>query len=106
MVDICRNPHLEYPDNDMIDVGVLEMPSHLEIHYAPNGKVLMSYLGGFKFEVTEAINSMLQVADVVEVGNLFRFYPLIVPHIVRCGNHLGPLVLGRVSGLTYLKVLE
>ncbi len=106
LIDICRLARLEYPDKEMIDVGSLDILSYLEIHYAPNGRVLMRFLGDFRFEITEAINSTLLVADVVEVYNLFRFYPLIVPHVVRCGNHLGPFFVGKVSGITYMKVLE
>lgn len=89
-----------------ISVAELKAGAKVEFQYYPDRKVILEYLGGKEFRVVGSTNSKLHLEDVVEVSNFYLNYPLIINRVVRDGLNIGRFTAGKISGLTYLKLLE
>ena len=105
-LSITKSGNSEFGILDEIIVASLPINSEIEFHYAPGRQVIARYVGNFKFVVVSSVLSKLMVDDEVEIRHLFLNYPLIIIDVVRNGNHLGQFTAGKVSGLTYMKLLE
>lgn len=89
-----------------ISVSELKAGAKVEFQYYPDRKVLLEHLGGKEFKVIGSTNSKLHLDDLVEVNNFYLNYPLIINRVVRDGLNIGRFTAGKISGLTYLKLLE
>lgn len=90
------------------EIVVSELPqgTKVEFQYYPDRKVVLEHIDSNKFKVAGSTNSKLRLDDVVEVGNFYLNYPLIVTNVMRSGVSVGRFTAGKISGLTYLKILE
>ena len=78
----------------------------IEFQYYPDRKVVLQYIIGKEFKVIGSSNSKLKIGDIVVVNNFFLNYPLIISSVIRNGVNIGRFTAGKISGLTYLKILE
>ena len=85
-------------------VSDLETGKCVQIGWAPNRLVTMSYLGSFEFEVIESINSKLEEGDRFELSSVMVGYPLYIPRILRNGVYTPSFIAGKDVGITTLKV--
>lgn len=76
----------------------------VQIGWAPNRMVMLSYLGNFEFEVVESVNSKLEQGDRFELSSIMVGYPLYIPRIMRNGNFTPSYIAGRNTGITSLVV--
>lgn len=83
----------------------LKVSNQIEIHYLPNREVIFEYLGEFRFQVIASKNSKLCLGDIVTIQNFVLHHPLFVSEVIRKGASLGPFTAGRISGLSYMKVI-
>lgn len=106
------NSQFEIIDNSDIDicheitVAELKKGMKVEFQYYPDRKVILEYIGGKVFTVIACSNSKLHNGDVVEVNNFYLNYPLIINRVMRNGLNIGRFTAGKISGLTYLKIIE
>lgn len=106
------NSQFEKIDNSGVDichdivVADLKKGVKVEFQYYPDRKVVLEYIGLREFTVVSCSNSKLRIGDVVEVNNFYLNYPLIINRVVRDGLNIGRFTAGKISGLTYLKIIE
>lgn len=95
----------EYLDMQQIISPQLSLGDRIRIGWSPDRLLLLSYLGNNTFEVLEAENSKIHIGDQFAVGCFIQGQPLLIPFIVRNGQHTPPFLAGREGGLTILKRL-
>lgn len=95
----------EYLDMHQIISPRLSPGDRIRIGWSPDRLLLLTYLGNNSFEVLEAENSKIHVGDQFAVGCFIQGQPLIIPYIIRNGQHTPPFLAGREGGLTVLKRL-
>jgi hypothetical protein len=93
----------EFGKLEEIILAELVVDDKIEFHYSPDRMVTIRYYGESLFEVETAQNSKLLVGDKIEVQHFFLNYPLYINNVIRNGNYLGTLTLGKISGITRLK---
>ena len=76
--------------------------AEVELGWAPNRYVCLTYCGNFIYEVTEVLQSKLRIGDRFEVSGFVLGQPLTIPYILRDGFRTGAFVAGRNGGLTLL----
>lgn len=96
----------EYLDMQQIISPQLSLGDRIKIGWSPDRLLLLSYIGNNSFEVIEAENSKIRVGDQFAVGCFIQGQPLIIPYIIRNGQHTPPFLAGRNGGLTVLKRLS
>ena len=78
----------------------------VEIGWAPNRQLFLTYLGHSTFRVDKSRNSKMQVGDRFVTGCFIIGQPLFLPYIIRNGEQTTPFVAGRNGGLTVARVSE
>lgn len=89
-----------------ISVEGLAQGTKIEFQYYPDRRVVLQYVEGKSFMITDSSNSKLKINDRVEISNFYLNYPLIVSTVMRNEVNIGRFTAGKISGLTYLKILE
>jgi len=75
--------------------------------YPPDREVTCQYLGsGNQYVVIESKNGKLKTGDTICVDHIIKGYPLLIENVLRSDRSLGPLVLGRFTGITTLNRLS
>lgn len=87
-----------------INVSELNSGSTVNIGWNPNRIVSLKYLGGYKFRVTDSLNSQLRAGDEFELTSFMLGYPLYIPRIFREGEYTPSYIAGSNDGLTALDV--
>lgn len=80
--------------------------TQVEFQYYPDRKIILQHGIGKEFTVISSTNSKLKIGDVVEINNFYLNYPLIINRVVRNGLNIGRFTAGKISGLTYLRIVE
>jgi len=114
IVSLSKEGNSQFDKSDTVDadacleiaVTALKRGAKIEFQYYPDRKVVLEYIIDKEFEVIGSSNSKLRLGDVVEVGNFYLNYPLIINRVMRGGVNIGRFTAGKISGLTYLKLLE
>ena len=78
----------------------------VEIGWAPNRELSLTYLGHSTYRVEESRNSKLLVGDEFVTGCFILGQPLFLPYILRGNEHTPPFVAGRNGGLTIARLLR
>lgn len=97
------------PDDNLCqEILIEELPqgAKIEFQYYPDRKIVLQHIENKTFKVIGSSNSKLRVDDVVEVSNFYLNYPLIISSVMRNGVNIGRFTAGKISGLTYLKILD
>jgi hypothetical protein len=94
--DVCRQ----------VIAAELERGAEIEFQYYPDRKIILRHVENNTFKVIGSSNSKLRIDDVVEVSNFHLNYPLIINSVVRNDVNIGRFTAGKISGLTYLKILD
>lgn len=89
-----------------IVAGDLAKGARLEFQYFPDRRVVVEKTEGNAFKVVESENSKLALGDAFIADGFYLNYPLIVMHVFRDGTDLGRFTAGKISGITYLKILK
>lgn len=76
----------------------------VQIGWAPNRLVKLSYLGDYQFEVLSSENSQLKEGDRFELSEIIVGYPLYISRILRDGTYTPSYVAGQIDGINLLKV--
>ena len=98
------NSDFDTPDEEIRSAD-LQPDVNVEIAYLPDRRLKLQYLGDQRYRVVESENSKLWVGDEVEIQNFVLHHPLFVSEVIRKGASLGPFTAGRISGLSYMKVI-
>lgn len=91
--------------SSFLAVSDLETGKKVQIGWAPNRIVTLSYLGNFTFEVEESLNSKLEAGDRFELSDIMVGYPLYISRILRNGEYTPSYIAGKSGGISILKVL-
>ena len=78
----------------------------VEIGWAPNRQLFLTYLGHSTYRVEESRNSKMQVGDKFITGCFIIGQPLFLPYLLRNNERTAPFVAGRNGGLTVARVRE
>lgn len=78
----------------------------VEIGWAPNRQLFLTYLGHSTYRVEESRNSKMQVGDKFITGCFIIGQPLFLPYLLRNNERTAPFVAGRNGGLTVARVSE
>lgn len=76
----------------------------VEIGWAPNRQLFLTYLGHSTYRVEESRNSKMQVGDKFITGCFIIGQPLFLPYLLRNNERTTPFVAGRNGGLTVARV--
>lgn len=76
----------------------------VQIGWAPDRLVRLSYLGDHQFEVMSSENSQLRSGDRFELSEIIVGYPLYISRILRDGKYTSSYVAGQIDGINLLKV--
>lgn len=76
----------------------------VQIGWAPDRLVRLSYLGDYQFEVISSENSQLRSGDRFELSEIIVGYPLYISRILRDGTYTSSYVAGQIDGINLLKV--
>lgn len=82
----------------------LSLGDYLRIAYLPDREVLLHYLGNHRYRVVESLHSKLQPLDEIDVENFVLHYPLLVSHVWRNRDDLGPFTAGGTGGLISITI--
>lgn len=74
--------------------------------YLPDRYVTLRHESGDRFTVVESLNGKLRDGDEVAIGRFMKDYPLFLDNVRREGKNLGSLLLGKISGLTSIRILD
>lgn len=85
-------------------VAELSTGATVQIGWAPNRLVKLSYLGDFQFEVLSSENSQLRQGDRFELSEIIVGYPLYISRILRDEVYTASYVAGQIDGINLLKV--
>jgi hypothetical protein len=84
----------------------LKKGQKVEIQYYPDRQLILEYMGDDTFKVRKSVNSKLSADDTFKVSIMYKDYPLFLPSVKsKNGQELGSFTAGKISGLTYIKVL-
>lgn len=89
---------------DGLQASDIPVGQTVSFSYLPDRHVTLRRLHDDVFEVTASKNGKLEVGDKVRASNFMLHYPLPITSVVRNGEDLGSLLLGKVSGLTSVSV--
>jgi hypothetical protein len=95
----------EFEIVEEIRVDTLNKNTQLILHYEPNRRIKLRYLGNSKFELLEVVNSKLKESDVIVVGHIVRNYPLFLSNVIRQEKNLGSYTAAKISGVTAINIL-
>lgn len=73
----------------------------VQVSYLPNRKLILEYVGDYRFRVIESENSKLKTGDELTLTHLLRGYPLMASDVVRDGNPLGSFTAGKAQGIDF-----
>lgn len=74
-----------------------------ELTYKPEATITVEYMGKSKFKTLTAKNSRLKEGDVFKVSVIILHHPLFIIESEASGLQRGPLVEGKVSGVTSIR---
>ncbi len=83
----------------------LSIGQKIEIGWAPDRLIRLSYMGNSLFVVEDVKSSKLKVGDTFENEHFFLGHPLFLPYILRDNTRTKPFIAGRNGGLTILNVI-
>jgi hypothetical protein len=95
----------EFEIVEEIRVDELNLNVELALHYEPNRRLKLRYLGDSKFELLEVVNSKLMEKDIVVVSHIVRDYPLFLSNVIRQEKNLGSYIAAKISGVTAIRIL-
>ena len=98
------NSDFDAPEDELRSAD-LKLGDHVEITYLPDRRLVLQYLGNYRYRVSDGENSKLQKDDEVEILHFVLHHPLLVVNVWRSGECLGQFTAGRVSGLSSIKLL-
>lgn len=101
-----RTDNSEFVDMEQIVSTQLAVGSHVRIGWSPDRLLLLSYRGDNLYEVIEASNSKIHAGDAFYAGCFIKHQPLLLPYLLRHGQHTPPFLAGREGGLTVLEKLQ
>lgn len=86
--------------------STLKKGQKVEIQYYPDRQLILEYMGDDTFKVRKSVNSKLSADNTFKVSIMYKDYPLFLPSVKsKNGQELGSFTAGKISGLTYIKVL-
>ena len=101
-----KEPELPFvKDYSIILVSNLQQGTEIELHFSPEGRVIIKILSDFNFKVISSHSCRLMENDLIDIKIIYLNYPIFLKDVIRNENHLGQYILGRVSGITYFKIL-
>ncbi|MFI3328316.1 MAG: hypothetical protein SNH79_01050 [Rikenellaceae bacterium] len=77
----------------------------VEIGWSPNRYIKLLYKGESIYSVVEALNSKLEVGDLLTISSFMLNLPLYIPTVERTGMQSASFVAGESDGLTLLNLL-
>lgn len=92
-------------NRDGIDVGTLKIGSMIRIGWLPNRFCVIKYLGNYRFEAIETINSKLSAGDTFTCVHIQLGREMCLDRLVR-DNYDVNYVIGTRNGLTTLEIIE
>ena len=91
---------------DCLEVAELEKGTQVRVAYEPNRVLILSYLGDFRFLVSEVEGSRnLRKDDVLTITQLAVGHRLVVTQVVRDGINLGAYESAKFRGLKSVEVV-
>ena len=92
---------------DCLEVADLEKGAQVRVAYEPNRVLILSYLGDFRFLVSEVEGSRnLRRDDVLTITQLAVSHRLVVTQVVRDGANLGAYESAKFRGLKSVEVVS
>ena len=102
---LIKNITSEFKIIEELRTDTLPENTVIIIHYEPNKKLKMKYLGNHQMELLDAINSKLKVNDKLIIPHIVRNYPLLITEVTRQNKNLGPYTAAKISGVSNIEVL-
>lgn len=80
----------------------LQAEDFVIIGYTPQRKLLLRFLGDFKFEVLESTGSKIKTNDILKIFHIVCRYPLMCHDVSRNGTSVGKYIGGKNGGVSYI----
>lgn len=87
-----------------IDLPALGPEVTVVMEWTPGRRIAMRHLSSDRYILTEAINSKLQVEDILVLGIVAEGLPLVAREVIRKGVSLGPYIAAQEGGLTTVEI--
>jgi hypothetical protein len=101
---LIENIHSDFEIIDELKTESLKLDDKVTLHYEPNRKLTMKYLGNKEMELIESVNSKLKINDKLIIPHIVRNYPLLISEVIRQNKNLGPYTAAKISGVTSIIV--
>ncbi len=88
---------------DLLRSSDIETDAWVEVHYMPDRRLVMQYMGDNRFFVMQSENSKLKEGDIVTITVFIQGYPLVAADVSRQGKSLGSFTAGKAQGITFSK---
>ncbi len=78
----------------------------IQMGYEPGKEITLQYTGKGQFTVSDSNDGRLSVTDMVKFQKAVLHYPLLINEVTHAGDSTGQYVVGRISGITYIKKIR
>lgn len=83
----------------------LEPGEQIQVTYAPNRLLVLSYIGDNRYLVNESRGGKLQKGDWLTISGFYEGFELVVSDVVRGEQHLGAYIAAKQGGLTGIEII-
>ncbi len=90
---------------DEIVASTLSEGTQIQITYAPDRLLVLTYIGENRFIVNESQNSKLCKGDKLSLTHMAKGFELLVSDVIRDGRSLGQYHAAKDGGLTSLEII-
>lgn len=90
---------------DNITSDDLTVGEQIQLTYAPNRTLVLSYMGNNKYLINKSNGGKLQKGDKLLIAGFYIGFELLIVDVERNGNHLGSYIAAKQGGLTSVEIV-
>lgn len=94
------NEESDFKPIEAIDIEKIPVGGQLKISWLPNREIRVQYLGERRFLIQEAVNTKLQINDIIEIAMLAPNQPMFISQIIRHDNIFTGYLAGQYHGVS------
>lgn len=90
---------------DNITSDDLTIGEQIQLTYAPNRTLILSYMGNNKYLVNKSNGGKLLQGDKLLIAGFYMGFELLIVDVERNGKHLGSYIAAKQGGLTSVEIV-
>jgi hypothetical protein len=96
----------EFNKIENLTIDDININQLIKFTYQPNREITVKHIKDSTFEITEVLNSKLQLGDIIVFKQIVVSHPLFIKEVIRKQKNLGQYVAGKISGITSIEKLN